>query len=1346
MSEPSYRCPLCEKVFNRGNNRNAHVKKDHPNALFTCPMCSRQFPRLDKLKLHLYSHSSEPPSSLDSLPPPVKDIYLEHWGSVRDCSRVGSFVETHNLFWDPTVDTPPFREKLILIFNSQKFKFKINYSHSFLLQNKTSQQFKFFHSSINNHRVLPNPTLIRNKEEFIDFISDFENGDLLEHVRLQKPDSKFSVQGIMATCFYIYPLRFPIGCCRVKIPETTLENKHVNCLTHDDKTGKDYSDNLCFFRCLALQKGAHLKNLNPLTEELYHRWSDTPISHFKGVDLTDLPQLEEKFSVNIRVYAFQDPFHRPDSLVVVRENENKHTSTMKVLHYKNHFMFIKDSDKLGGCFECELCHNMFPTNDGLYSHKRYCQGKTNTTQYVGGVYTPPESVIHKLNRYNIQVDPDYVFPYRATYDFEAYFEKPTKKSTTDTVFTSKHVPLSVAICSNVPGHTEPVCFVNDGDTQKMISNMIDCLESVSKTSYNLLRENFENVFVELDARIAAKCPYTPATALKEEFDKYLKQFIVVGFNSSRYDINLTKPYLIEELVKRELEFVIKKNNQYICLSTPTLKFLDIMQFLAPGFSYAKYLRAFNVQEPKGFFCYEYITSLTKLKEKKLPPHVAFYSQLKKSNISAEEYAFCQDTWKSFNMSSLKDFLIWYNLKDVVPFLEALQNQIDMYKGLGVDLLKDGVSVPGITLKYLFKNLPSNVYFSLFGQRHSDLHELLRENIVGGPSLIFHRLHKKDETFIRHNPTKPTQSVLGYDANALYLSCLMQNMPTEHPIIRRREHNFNPEYIDKFGKQAREWLEWEAYNSGCKIRHKFNGKEQVLGPRHIRVDGWNGEMAFQFQGCLFHGHDCHITAGLTVNPINGRLLSELKEETRKISDHLKNELNIPLREMYECEWRRLKRTNSVIATFVNEHLGFRPCFFPTPVVTETSILDAVKNDKIFGLVRCDIRVPEHLKQHFEELQPIFKNTLVSRDDIGEHMKQYATEHKMLTQPRKTLVASYFANNIVLITPLLKWYMEHGLVVSNISIVLEYCPKPCFKEFGERVSEARRSGDSDPSKHIVAETFKLLGNSAYGKTITNVATHRDTFYSKDKDDIARKVANPKFKKLVELNDGLVELELGKKTVVWALPLQIGFFVYQYAKLRMLEFYYDFLDRFVSRTDFQLLEMDTDSLYIALSHESLDRAVKPEKKREYFECFREWFPSPHCEEHFSNFVTTRLEDRDDWTPCTYCLQRLKYDKRTPGLFKIEYTGDSFVGLCSKTYFCDGEGGNKFSSKGLNKNHNELSFHSYQRVLDTKTSGGGLNVGFRTDGQCVFTYFQKRKSLSYFYIKRLVCQDGVSTLPTLV
>ena len=40
------------------------------------------------------------------------------------------------------------------------------------------------------------------------------------------------------------------------------------------------------------------------------------------------------------------------------------------------------------------------------------------------------------------------------------------------------------------------------------------------------------------------------------------------------------------------------------------------------------------------------------------------------------------------------------------------------------------------------------------------------------------------------------------------------------------------------------------------------------------------------------------------------------------------------------------------------------------------------------------------------------------------------------------------------------------------------------------------------------------------------------------------------------------MNKSVVKYTLPLHIGFFVYQYAKLRMLQFYYDFVDRYVER----------------------------------------------------------------------------------------------------------------------------------------------------------------------------------------
>ena len=196
-------------------------------------------------------------------------------------------------------------------------------------------------------------------------------------------------------------------------------------------------------------------------------------------------------------------------------------------------------------------------------------------------------------------------------------------------------------------------------------------------------------------------------------------------------------------------------------------------------------------------------------------------------------------------------------------------------------------------------------------------------------------------------------------------------------------------------------------------------------------------------------------------------------------------------------------------------------------------------------------------------------------------------------------------------------------------------------------------------------------------------------------------------------------------------------------MPQFYYDFLDRFVDRLDFQLLEVDTDSLYMALSRDKFDEVVRSNRKHAFFKEYDRWFPGRACSRHTTDF---QLAGRSQlvWNPayCPGCLDRVRYDKRTLGLFKTEYTGDSFVGLCPKTYFCSGEeGGSKFSCKGLNKHHNTLTLDTYKQVLDTQQSGGGGNVGFKTDGKTMFTYTQTRKSLSYFYIKCIVAADRPTT-----
>ena len=83
---------------------------------------------------------------------------------------------------------------------------------------------------------------------------------------------------------------------------------------------------------------------------------------------------------------------------------------------------------------------------------------------------------------------------------------------------------------------------------------------------------------------------------------------------------------------------------------------------------------------------------------------------------------------------------------------------------------------------------------------------------------------------------------------------------------------------------------------------------------------------------------------------------------------------------------------------------------------------------------------------------------------------------------------------------------------------------------------------------------------------------------------------------MNNSLYEVELAKAQIEHKEPTIVEFFILQYAKLRMLELYYNFFTRFCDVNKFEELEMDTDSLYLALAEKELEDCIRPEMKTEW------------------------------------------------------------------------------------------------------------------------------------------------------
>ena len=150
--------------------------------------------------------------------------------------------------------------------------------------------------------------------------------------------------------------------------------------------------------------------------------------------------------------------------------------------------------------------------------------------------------------------------------------------------------------------------------------------------------------------------------------------------------------------------------------------------------------------------------------------------------------------------------------------------------------------------------------------------------------------------------------------------------------------------------------------------------------------------------------------------------------------------------------------------------------------------------------------------------------------------------------------------------------------------------------------RRKGDVEADKALLAEVFKLLGNSAYGKFIEAVERQTKVMYTKDEDVVDRHLRSAYFEDLEEIGDAY-KIESRKNKVTINRLFQVGIVVYQLAKLRMLQFYYDFLDPYIDRRDYEVIQMDTDSMYFALSYDTLKEAVKPELMKEFENNKKQW-----------------------------------------------------------------------------------------------------------------------------------------------
>ena len=218
---------------------------------------------------------------------------------------------------------------------------------------------------------------------------------------------------------------------------------------------------------------------------------------------------------------------------------------------------------------------------------------------------------------------------------------------------------------------------------------------------------------------------------------------------------------------------------------------------------------------------------------------------------------------------------------------------------------------------------------------------------------------------------------------------------------------------------------------------------AFGPYFADGFDYASNTIFEYHSCWYHGHPCKNNEN--VKSKYRDLLEKRYQRTLKKQDDIRK-ANYNSVEIWQCEFEKLIKDSEVLRDFIDKrHPPFQKKF--KGKVTNSQILKSVRSGKLFGMVEVDIQAPKSWSdefkakmsippsEYFSEMSPIFCNSQVKFEDIGDHMQEYINTHNQSKKPRRLLIGGMKAKQTLIATPMLKWYLEHGLIVTKIYQVVE-----------------------------------------------------------------------------------------------------------------------------------------------------------------------------------------------------------------------------------------------------------------------------------------------------------------------
>ena len=511
-------------------------------------------------------------------------------------------------------------------------------------------------------------------------------------------------------------------------------------------------------------------------------------------------------------------------LLLIKDEDNSHYCLVKNLSALLTSQVNKHSHKL---YYCLNCLNGYDNPEKLEKHKEYCGEEESIKINM----PPPDTYIKFKNFLYSERAPFAVYA-----DFESLL-KPLDNCKPDpnksyTHKYNKHEPVSFVYY--IKSFNESVyksklrSYVKENEEDPdTIDVFINWLEEDVKQIANLGNEKMiitpeeqeqfnqaSNCWIcwkllNIDDRVRDHCHYTGryrGAAHNRCNLKYSKPNNISVFfhNLSGYDSHLFIKKL--NVTGGNIDCIPNNEENYISFSKTIITgeyknkhgeiknkyfkivFKDSMKFLKSsvaalvnnlpkdGFNnLKKYFTTEQIKllKQKGFYPYEYMDSIEKLKDIKPPPQQAFYSKLSGKGINNYNYNHVLNVWKTFKMKTLKEYHEVYNITDVLLLADVFENFRDIcLKNYGLDPVYY-YTAPGLAWDAMLKMTKINL------ELLSDVDKLLmvEKGIRGGISIISNRYEKANNKYMKDFNKKEASKYLMYvDANNLYGAAMSEKLP------------------------------------------------------------------------------------------------------------------------------------------------------------------------------------------------------------------------------------------------------------------------------------------------------------------------------------------------------------------------------------------------------------------------------------------------------------------------------------------------------------------------------------------------------------------------------------------